>query len=50
MTVGRQIGNLVVREGILKNNGMVSFAENRDAEEAEAIGAYVIRRASEPVT
>jgi alcohol dehydrogenase (cytochrome c)/quinohemoprotein ethanol dehydrogenase len=48
-TRDRDAWNLVVREGILKDSGMVSFAENLDAEEAEAIRAYVIRRANEPV-
>ena len=48
-TRDRDAWNLVVREGILKDSGMVSFAENLDAEEAEAIRAYVIRRAHEPV-
>ncbi|MEL7188828.1 MAG: PQQ-dependent dehydrogenase, methanol/ethanol family [Pseudomonadota bacterium] len=37
----------VVREGILKENGMASFAESLSAEEADAIRAFVIHRANE---
>ena len=37
----------IVREGTLKDKGMVSFAEIVSEEEAEAIRAYVIRRANE---
>jgi alcohol dehydrogenase (cytochrome c)/quinohemoprotein ethanol dehydrogenase len=49
ITRDRESWNLVVREGLLKDNGMVSFAENLDAEESEAIRVYIIRRANEPV-
>lgn len=37
----------VVYDGILKDNGMVSFAPSLSKEEAEAIRAYVIQRANE---
>lgn len=37
----------VVYEGILKDNGMVSFAPSLSKEEVEAIRAYVIQRANE---
>lgn len=37
----------VVREGILTDNGMVSFASSLSEEESEAIRAYVIHRANE---
>ena len=35
----------VVREGLLANNGMASFADYLDREQSEAIRAYVIREA-----
>ena len=37
----------VVREGILNDRGMASFAGSLSEEEAEAIRAYVIHRANE---
>ncbi len=37
----------VVGDGILKDNGMVSFAESLSPEEIEAVRAYVIHRANE---
>ncbi len=37
----------VVHDGILKENGMVGFAESMSREEIEAIRAYVIHRANE---
>ncbi|MDC8755353.1 PQQ-dependent dehydrogenase, methanol/ethanol family [Erythrobacter sp. sf7] len=37
----------VVYDGILKDNGMVSFAPSLSKEEVEAIRAYVIQRANE---
>ncbi len=37
----------VVHDGILKDNGMVSFADSMSREEIEAIRAYVIHRANE---
>ncbi len=37
----------VVSDGILKDNGMVSFAESLSPEEIEAVRAYVIHRANE---
>ncbi|AWW72944.1 PQQ-dependent dehydrogenase, methanol/ethanol family [Erythrobacter sp. KY5] len=37
----------VVHEGILKDNGMVSFADSLSKEEVQAIRAYVIARANE---
>ena len=37
----------VVREGILAEQGMVSFAESLSEQEADAIRAYVIHRANE---
>ncbi|RGP41537.1 Alcohol dehydrogenase (azurin) [Altererythrobacter insulae] len=37
----------VVREGILADQGMVSFAESLSEQEADAIRAYVIHRANE---
>ena len=37
----------VVIDGVLAQNGMVSFAENLSKEEAEAVRAYIIRRANE---
>ena len=35
----------VVREGLLANNGMASFADYLDREQSEAIRAYIIREA-----
>ena len=43
----RQAWKAVVYDGILKDNGMVSFAPSITEEEAEAIRAYVIQRANE---
>ncbi len=37
----------VVHDGILKDNGMVGFAESMSRDEIEAIRAYVIHRANE---
>jgi PQQ-dependent dehydrogenase (methanol/ethanol family) len=37
----------VVHDGILKDNGMVSFADSLSRDEIEAIRAYVIQRANE---
>ncbi|MEL6542731.1 MAG: cytochrome c, partial [Pseudomonadota bacterium] len=42
-----QAWKAVVHEGILKDNGMVSFAPSLSVEEVEAIRAYVIQRANE---
>jgi len=43
----RQAWKAVVHEGILKDNGMVSFAPSLSVEEVEAVRAYVIQRANE---
>ena len=43
----RQAWQAVVQDGILKDNGMVSFAGSLSKEESEAIRAYVIQRANE---
>lgn len=45
ITVNAEAWNSVVREGVLSENGMVSFAEYLTAEETEAIRAYVISQA-----
>ena len=37
----------VVLEGVLEDNGMVSFAEVINADETEAIRAYVVRQANQ---
>jgi len=37
--------NAVVREGLLAKNGMASFADYLDSEQAEAIRAYIIEQA-----
>ena len=37
----------VVHDGILKDNGMVSFEGSLSKDEIEAIRAYVIQRANE---
>ncbi len=42
-----QAWRAVVNDGILKDNGMASFADSLTAEEMEAIRAYVIHRANE---
>lgn len=42
-----QAWQAVVQEGILKDNGMVSFATSMTPEESDAIRAYVIARANE---
>ncbi len=43
----RQAWKAVVHDGILKDNGMVSFATSMSEEEIDAIRAYVIQRANE---
>lgn len=43
----QQAWKAVVHEGILKDNGMVSFAPSLSVEEVEAVRAYVIQRANE---
>lgn len=42
-----QAWQAVVQEGILKDNGMASFATSLTAQESDAIRAYVIARANE---
>ena len=42
-----QAWQAVVHDGILADNGMVSFSTSMSAEEIEAIRAYVIQRANE---
>lgn len=42
-----QTWHAVVREGLLQDNGMASFADSLTEQEAEAIRAYVIQRANE---
>jgi len=37
----------VVYDGVLTNNGMVSFAPSLSQDEVQAIRAYVIKRANE---
>ena len=37
----------IVHDGVLKDNGMASFAESLSKEEMDAIREYVIRRANE---
>ena len=39
--------NTVVRDGVLKDNGMVGFADTLSPDRIEAIRQYVIRRANE---
>jgi hypothetical protein len=39
--------NQIVREGVLKMNGMVSFAPVLSQSETDAVRAYVIHRANE---
>ncbi|MDY7097216.1 MAG: PQQ-dependent dehydrogenase, methanol/ethanol family [Pseudomonadota bacterium] len=43
----KQAWMAVVHDGILKDNGMVSFSDSLSKEEIEAIRAYVIQRANE---
>jgi alcohol dehydrogenase (cytochrome c)/quinohemoprotein ethanol dehydrogenase len=47
MIAASETWDAVVRDGILRGKGMVSFAENLNESDSEALRAYVVRRANE---